>query len=93
MMDAKWQKRLTESSGSLGDIWMQPRFDIDEFEELRNSKFLEQRHERNENQRLSYAVELYVYIWLLQMGWLCNTFDFCFVKVLPCHCLDYDCCS
>jgi len=41
---------------------MQPRFDIDEFEELRNSKFLEQRHERNENQRLSYAVELYVYI-------------------------------
>jgi len=22
MMDARWQKRLTESSGSLGDIWM-----------------------------------------------------------------------
>jgi len=26
---------------------MWPRFDIDEFEELRSSKFSEQRHERN----------------------------------------------
>jgi len=41
MMDARWQKRLTESSGSLSEI--------DEFEELRSSKFSVQRHEKNEN--------------------------------------------
>jgi len=36
------------------------RFDIDKFEELRSSNFSVQRHEKNENQRISYAVELQV---------------------------------
>jgi len=63
MMDARWQKRLTESSGSLSDVWRWPRFDIDEFDKLRSSKFSVQRHEKNENQKISYAVELQVTDW------------------------------
>ena len=39
-------------------------FDIDEFGELRSFKFSVQRHEKNENQRISYAVELQVIDWL-----------------------------
>jgi len=38
-------------------------FDIDEFEELRSSKFSEPRRKRNENQRISYAGELQVTDW------------------------------
>ena len=35
----------------------------DEFEELRKIKFSVQKHEKNENQRISYAVELQVTDW------------------------------
>jgi len=51
------QGRLTESSGSLNDVYMKRVFEIAECEAVRNSIFWELRYEKHENQMKGCAMK------------------------------------
>jgi len=63
-MGAREQGRLTESSGSLNDVYMKGVFETAECEAVRNSILWELINEKHENQMKGCTTELKVSDWL-----------------------------